>query len=188
MTFAQLIELAKNTAIAGTDADNNPILKQSLEAQGIADQAIHELATEIAGNPELRARLEKQFSITITNGVGTIPSGMLTEYLREGSVRDATDVSQFPTGTPFSRVKYATDFFTDSQLLLARYCLMDNQMHACPPGVANYTQFNSTLTADAPFVPTSTNLNTEVPDEVTDELVFKLATRLRGMFLAEGKA
>lgn len=188
MTFAALIELAKNTAIAGTDADNNPILKQSLEAQGIADQAIHELATEIAGNPELRARLEKQFSVTLTSGVGSIPAGMLTEYLREGAVRDSDGSGNNGLGNVLARVNRYANFVQDSDTALGLYCIVDNQIYARPPGSTYPSATISPLVIDAPFVPTTTNLNTEVPDEVTDELVFKLATRLRGMFLAEGKA
>ena len=183
MTYSQLIDLAINTAVAGTDVDNNPILKQSLEAQGIVDQAFHALATIVAGNPELRARLEKQFSVSVTSGVGALPAGILTEYLREGAVRDS-DQSLFTSGNPYSRIKYANDFFTDSQTLLARYCLVDNQIFAAQPGMTDYTQFSGTLTIDAPFVPTKTDISTTVPDEIADNLVVQLATRLKGMIPA----
>jgi len=185
MTWTQLITLAINTAVAGTDADNNPILKQRLEAAAMSDQAIHELATMVAGSPELRSRLEKSFSLTITSGVGSIPAGMLTEYLREGSVRDTSDMSLFPNGTPYARIKYLNDFLTDQNTLLGRYCLDGNSIYATAPGISDYTQNTLTLTAIAPFVPTTTNLNTEVPDEVTDELVKLLAQKLRGMIAAD---
>lgn len=188
MTWPQLISLAINTAVAGTDADKNPILKQRLEAAATTDQAIHELAAEIAGNPELRARMEKQFSVALTNGVGSIPAGMLTEYLREGAVRDSDGSGNNGLGNVLARVNRYANFVRDSDTALGMYCVADNQIHARPPGSTYPSSTISPLVIDAPFVPTTTNLDTEVPDEVTDDLVFKLATRLRGMFLAGGKA
>ena len=180
ITWSQLISVAINTATAGTDVDNNPIIKQRLEAGAMTDQALQALAVMVAGSPELRARLEKQFSVTVTSGVGAIPAGMLAEYLREGSVRDS-DTSNFPSGNPYSRVKYANDFFTDSITLLPRYCLIDNAIYACQAGSSDYTQFNDTLTIDAPFAPSTSDLDTTVPDELVNDLVENLARRLKGM-------
>ena len=68
MTWNELIVSAQATAMAGTDADVNPIRKQRLEAGAMTDQALQALATVVAGSPELRARLEKQFSVTLTSG------------------------------------------------------------------------------------------------------------------------
>ncbi len=183
MTWTQLIALAINTAVAGTDADTNPIIKQRMEAAGMTDQALQALADVVAGNPEIRARLERRSTIAVTNGVGTIPAGMLVQYLREGSVRDE-DTSFFPTGNPYSRVKFANDFFNDSQTLLARYCPIDNQIFACPPGVTDYTQFSGNLITDAPFTPTTADLNSTVPDELTNDLVEILARKMKGMMMA----
>ncbi len=187
MTWTQLISLAINTAVAGTDADNNPIIKQRLEAAAMSEQALQELATLCAGSPELRSRLEKSFSLTITSGVGSIPAGMLTEYLREGSIRDTSDASLFPNGTPYARIKYLNDFLTDQNTLLGRYCLDGNLIYATAPGINDYTFNNLTLTAIAPFVPTTANVDAEVPDEITNELVILLAKRLRGI-LTDDKA
>src|SRR5690349_9800228 len=114
ITISQLIDLAINTAVAGTDADNNPILRQSLEAQGIADQALQALATMVAGSPELRARLEKRFSVSLTLGVGTLPAGMLVEYLREGSVRDSDTSANNGAGNVLARVNRYNQFVQDT--------------------------------------------------------------------------
>jgi len=183
MTWNQLITLAINTAVAGTDADNNPIIKQRLEAGGMTDQALQAIADIVAGNPEIRARLEKRFTVALTNGVGTIPAGMLVQFLREGSVKDE-DQSMFPSGNPYSRVKFANDFFTDSQLLLGRYCLIDNRVYACQPGIADYTQFSGNLIIDAPFTPTAADMSTTVPDELTNDLVAMLAKHLHRVIVA----
>lgn len=181
MTWTQLISLAINTAVAGTDADNNPIIKQRLEAAAMTDQAIHELATMVAGNPELRSRLEKSFSVTLTSGIGTIPSGMLTEYLREGAVRDSDTGANNGNGNVLARVQRLAAFLTDTDTSLGLYCLAGNQIYARPPASTYPSDTIGPLVIIAPFVPTTTNLDTEVPDEITDELVVMLAKRLRGL-------
>lgn len=180
ITWTQLISLAINTATAGTDIDNNPIIKQRLEAGAMTDQALQSLAVMVAGDPELRARLEKRFTVAMTNGIGAIPAGMLAEYLREGSVRDE-DQTLFTAGNIYARIKFANDFFSDTQTLLPRYCLISNQIYACPPGTTDYTTFSGNLVIDAPFAPTTADLDTTVPDEVINELVENLARRLRGL-------
>jgi hypothetical protein len=181
MTWTQLISLAINTAVAGTDADNNPILKQRLEGAAMTDQALHALATEIAGNPEIRSRLEKQFSVALTNGVGSIPAGMLTEYLREGVVRDSSGSGVNGLGNIFARVNRYSSFIQDQDTSLGLYCLVDNSIYARPPASTNPADTIGPLLIDAPFVPTSSTLSSEVPDEITDNLVEILARRLRGM-------
>ena len=45
MTWNELIVSAQATAMAGTDADVNPIRKQRLEAGAMTDQALQALAT-----------------------------------------------------------------------------------------------------------------------------------------------
>ena len=184
MLWTDLINFAINTAVAGTDADNNPIIKQRLEAGGMTDQALHALATMVAGSPELRARLEKQFSVALTSGVGTIPAGMLVEYLREGVVRDSSGSGPGGLGNILARVNRYSSFIQDADTALGLYCVVDNQIYARPPASTFPTDTIGPLLIDAPFVPTAANLNTEVPDEVADDLVAKLAILLRGMVLS----
>lgn len=183
MTWAQLVSLAINTAVAGSDADNNPILKQRLEAEGMTDQALQALASVVAGNPELRARLEKQFSVSLSAGVGTIPAGMLVEYLREGAVRDSDGGGNNGLGNVLARVQRYPTFIQDQDVALGQYCVVSNQIYARPPASMFPADTIGPLVIDAPFTPTIADLSTTVPDELTNDLVAKLARLLRGMIL-----
>src|SRR5262245_43051454 len=88
MTLRELIQASIDIAIAGTDPDRNPLAKQTLEAESLLDTALQELAREVRGIPSLRARMVKEFSVTLTSGIGTIPETLLIEFLGEGIVRD----------------------------------------------------------------------------------------------------
>lgn len=181
MTWKELVAAAINTATAGTDVDNNPIIRQQLEAEGMTDAALQALAVEAAGNPEIRARLERQSSVTLTNGVGSIPAGMLTEYLREGVVRDSSGSGPGGLGNILARVQRYSAFIQDQDTSLGQYCLVDNSIYARPPGSTYPADTIGPLLIDAPFAPTTADLSTTVPDELVNDLVEILARRLRGM-------
>lgn len=181
MLWRELITFAIQTAVAGTDADNNPIIKQRLEAAGMTDQALHALSTIVAGNPELRARLEQQFSVSLSSGVGAIPAGMMVEYLREGVVRDSDGGGNNGLGNVLARVNRYANFIRDQSTAQGLYCVADNQIYARPPGSSFPADTQGPLVIDAPFTPTTANLDTTVPDEVADNLVELLAVKLRGI-------
>lgn len=176
MTLSELIEMAIDHAVAGGDPDGSMAQKMKLEAESLAETAYNTLAIEVAGNPELRVRLEKNFSITLTNGIGTIPAEFLTEYLREGSVRDEN-------GNVLQRVRNYNDLLQQSGPLFTafgRYCLVSNQIYTAQIGTGDLTATVGPLSADAPFIPAKASLNTEVPDEIQSNLVEILALVIRG--------
>ena len=181
MTWDELITTAINTAVAGTDADNNPIIKQRLEAAAMTDAALQALAVEAAGNPEMRSRLERQSSVALTSGVGAIPAGMLTEYLREGVVRDSSGSGVGGLGNTLARVNRYSTFISDQDTALGLYCLVDNSIYARPPGSVFPSDTIGPLLIDAPFAPTTSDLQTTVPDELINNMGEILARRLRGM-------
>lgn len=183
MTWSELINLAINTATAGTDVDKNPIIKQRLEAAGMTDQALQALATMVAGDPELRARLEKRFIVALIDGIGTVPAGMLVEYLREGAVRDSDSGGNNGLGNVLARIQRYPIFIQDADTSLGQYCVVDNQIYARPPASMFPADTQGPLVIDAPFTPTTADMDTTVPDELTNDLVAKLARLLRGMIL-----
>lgn len=181
MTWAQLVTLAIATATAGTDADTNPIIKQRLEASAMTDQALQALATMVAGNVELRARLEKQFSVSLSGGVGAVPAGMLVEYLREGCVRDSDTGANNGLGNVLSRIQRYSTFIQDTDTAFGQYCVVDNQFYARPPASIYPSDTIGPLVIDAPFTPTVGDMNATVPDELSNDLVEMLAIRLKGI-------
>lgn len=179
-TYAEFIQRAIDTAVAGSDANNNPIIQQRLEAQTLTDLALQAVAAMVAEKPELRARFEKRFSVTLSSGVGTLPAGLLVEYLREGTVRNS-DGANNGLGSFLAKVNRFNDFIQDANTALGLYCIVDNALYARDPGSTDYTAASSPIILDAPFVPTTTNLDTEVDSELVNDLVEDVAIRLRGM-------
>jgi hypothetical protein len=160
--------------------DANWIQSQAMEAETLADLALHALAVDCASDPNLRARLETQFSVALVNGIGAIPATMLTEYLREGSVKDS-DLQANGYGNVLQRVKYFNDLLGYQLPAYGYYCLSDNQIFTKQISSGDLTATIGPLIIDAPFVPAKADINTDIPDEITDDLAEILAVKLRGV-------
>ena len=152
MTYNELIALSLLVATAGTDIATNPVMRQQLSAEALTELALQELATVVAQNRELRQRLEKRFTVTLSNGEATIPAGMLSEYLREGSVRDSDTGANNGAGNIYARVFNYNQFLQDTQTNLGLYCLYDNKIIFRPPGYTNPNQ-----PTNQSYQPTPTN-------------------------------
>lgn len=188
ITYGQLIQRAIDIAVAGTDADNNPIIKQRLETESLVDLALQAVASMVAGNPQLRARLEKQFSVALSSGVGTMPAQIMLEYLREGAVRDSDTSANNGLGNFLAKVNRYDQFVTDQSTALGLYCVVDNAIYARPPGATDPASTIGPLVIDAPFVPITTDLSTLVDDEIVNDLLEDLAARLRGLLVPQSEA
>lgn len=181
MTLAECIRLSIDTAIAGTDVDRNPLAKQTLEAESLLDQSLHELAVEVAQNPDLRGRLTKEYSITLTNGIGALTSGINIEFLREGSVRDGDTSANNGYGNILQRVYHRNDFYNYLYPAYGYYFVGENNaIYTRQIATGDFISTLSPLTIDAPFTPTKSEINTLIDTEISDELVKILAARLRG--------
>lgn len=185
-TLAEVIQLGIDTAIAGTDPNKNPLRTQTLEAETLLDQALKELSVEIAQNPDLRARFTKEYSITLTNGIGALTTGILVEYLREGSVRDADTGANGGYGNILQRVKHRNDFYDYLNPAYGYYFLGENNaIYTRQIATGDFTATLSPLTINAPFAPSKSEISTLVDAEVVDDLVNMLAARLRGALESE---
>lgn len=182
MTAAEVIQRAIDSAVAGSDPDPSVVQKHRQEAETLISQALNQLAADVAQNPDVRHRLEASFSVSLdANGVGTIPAGLMTEYLHEGSVRDSDTGANNGKGNPLCRVRQYRDFVMQSPFsVFGYYCLVDNQFQT-KLGNGDFTSVIGPLQVDAPFIPVKDDISTDVPDEITDDLVDFLAMRLRGL-------
>lgn len=180
MLISQLIRKAIDTAVAGTSADGNVLQSLRLEAEILAEQALRDLARDIAGNFDLRARLEMSFNIVLTDGVGDIPDLMLTEYLDEGSVRDSDFTAATGFGNILERVQHYNDFLGPLTPVYGYYCLAGNKIYTRTINTSSFISTVSPLVVIAPFNPTKADMNTQVPAELEDDLVVILAEKIRG--------
>jgi hypothetical protein len=175
LTLQSLIALAIDTAVAGTDPDSNVIQKLRREAESLVPQCLDKLARDVAADRDLQARLMTEFNVSLSAGVGTIPSEMLLEYIHEATVVDQDG------GNVLSRVQYLKDLYQPLFNSFGYYTVANNQFYTKQINSGSLTDTAGPLIIDAPFVPTKTGISTEIPSEIEPNLVELLAFRLRGM-------
>lgn len=186
MTLAEIIRSALDTAIAGTDPDANILQKLKQEAEVLAEQAIHHLATDVAGDPERRGLLERATSITLTNGIGTLESAsanydILTEFISEGAVMDSDTGASNQVGNVLVRVKYLTDFYKPLPSVFGYYCITTGgQIMTRQVATGSLTDTISPVVITAPVVPKLSAIATYLPHVLEDKMVKYLAMRIRG--------
>jgi hypothetical protein len=175
VTLSSLIQLAIDTAVAGTDPDASVVQKHRREAESLVPQCLDKLARDVAADRDLQARLMTEFNVSLSAGVGTIPSEMLLEYIHEATVVDSS------TGNVLSRVQYLKDLYQPLFTAFDYYCPANNQFYTKQGSSGDLTAVQGPLLISAPFVPTKTGISTEIPSEIEPNLVELLAFRLRGM-------
>lgn len=186
MTLAEIIRSALDTAIAGTDPDVNTLQKLKQEAEVLAEQAIHHLATDVAGDPERRGLLERATSIALSSGIGTIENAsanydILTEFLAEGAVMDSDTGASNGVGNVLVRVKYFTDFYKTLPSVFGYYCITTGgQIWTKQISTGSMTDTIGPVVLTAPIVPKLSAIATYLPHTLEDEMVKYLALRIRG--------
>lgn len=188
-TLGQVIEMATATAISGSDPDSNVIQKLRMEAEPLVEQALHALSSEIALNGYLRARMMKQFtSNAVGLGIFDVPATVMVEFLREGQIYDTSTAGvNSPVGDLLRRVENLSDLFGYLIPVYGYYCVVGSsnsgaaQIYTKQIGTGSTSPFGAgPLLIHAAYTPTKADLNAAVVDEILDELVVKIALRLRG--------
>lgn len=190
MNFTNLVHAAIDTATSGTDVDRNVIQKMTMEVESMFDSAANALAVKLALNDDLRPRITKTFTVVLSGGAGTVPAGLMVEYLREGSVRDSDTSAPNGTGNKLSRVMHLNDFqFGYLSPLFSYYHIIGIGASAQISTRAAGSQFDFTgvvgpLIVTGPRVPSKlevTDLDSEVTNMLTEELAIRLRGFIRGM-------
>lgn len=186
MTLQEFITQSIDLAIAGTDPDASMLQKYTLEAQSLVDPVLEQLTAEVRSSARLRARCMKQFSITLTAGVGSIPATLMVQYIGEGSVRDSDTGASNGIGNYLSRVLHENDFINyPSPYLFGLYWIGADTNGATviktrQISTGSLTDTVGDLVVVAPRTPTKAQIS-ELDSEVTDRGLELMAMRLRGM-------
>lgn len=188
-TMLNVIQAAIDFAVTGTDPNTSVIQLLRQEAESCLDSALQELAEECAKDDSLRPRITKTFSVTLLNGVGTVPAGLLLQYLDLGLVQDGDSSAINGVGNTLTRVFHERDFYGPLPTVFGYYWVRGNAAtyDILTRNLNTPYDFTGTvgpLAITAPRVP----LKSEIPEldiEVTDRLSELLGIRLRG-FLRPG--
>lgn len=162
----------------------------NLDAQGIAEAQMPTVLQAVAENAvaseRKRGLLKQTVMVAFTNGVGLIPTYVYTEYIEDGTLYNASDLS-----TIYSFVRNWNDFIDSSwrQAPFSAYgyysIIGGDSLALTEPGI-NYdptSGITGNRLLNAPTVPQIPALATDqmqVVDEITSDIIDLGAAMLRG--------
>lgn len=185
ISYQTFLGLALNEALAGhPNVLASEILDVRIIAETLVPEVFQAVAMSYAADPQKASLLNRDNTITLTDGVGTVPDVVLTECKFNGTVYDPDDDTIAPQ---MSLVRTWFDFISPSSLdrLTGRWTIKDSTIYWIEVGAVYSSTSGKTgdIVLNVPSVPTIPDTeddDLEVADEVLSDLVTALAQRLRG--------
>lgn len=183
-TLQSLVDAA--VFICGREFDNKDVIAESL-----APLVIYEVSRRYAADPKRRPLTLATHTLSVTDGVATLPPQVLTEYLEFGVLADSGDA------TFTKRWRYVSwlDFTRPMEDALGYFSVntetgggVDTFIHITEPDTT-YTPgsgFTGSLTLTTPTavtVPTAATNDLQAPQEIQQDIVLGLARALNGQWL-----
>ena len=86
-------EALRIATMAGLDPHTSPVIDNGVVAEDLFYDALRRAVVESAKNPSDAQAMTRDHTVTITNGVGTMPDTALDEFLSSSSIYSTTDTT-----------------------------------------------------------------------------------------------
>lgn len=169
----------------GMDGQDSPLLDAEQTAETLLETAFRHVAGEYAKDPRKQSSVQHAYTITFTNGAGTLPGATLSEHVTHATFYNTAESAQVllsycPFWFDFLRLK-------STRQLLGYYAVDtdSNQIAIILPG-ADYVAsggFSGDLvmrTIGIPALPSTPSQTFTLDDCYLDDVVIALAAALRG--------
>jgi hypothetical protein len=185
--YQTLIDLALQQALAGGDELRSALLDATMTMEALVQSVFQQVAKDCADDPQRQSLLRRTFTVTLTNGVGTLPDQILTACITGSTV----DVGSDPTIGPLMSFTPWVSFLGPSDNRLGYYSVRgDHEFYWVDPG-DTFTPGNG-RTGDINYtgpsvsdIPAASTDPVEVPGEIFSDLVQALATAVKGLVRGE---
>lgn len=179
ITYQSILESALRVAnLVGMDANSSAWIDNKIVLEDLFYSACRQAILDGSDNPNEIGDLKYDHTVTITNGVGTLPSEVLDELL-SGSTVYSDDGAL--NGLMSFQPRYF-DYIRDGHTQLGYYAIQDNNLLLKEPGgeIGTYDGDVHLVTTSMPtIVDATTTLN--LSKETAKRTVEILAQMLRGV-------
>lgn len=175
MTLKELIQRAVEIAIGSRPVDRTAI---ELAAEPLLPVVFGEVGDELAASPMTRHLLRRTKTVNLVNGTVALSSDVLTAYACEATLFDPDDTTKV-----YSRTDWSDLLSGQLDSRLGHWLVDEDDLKVVEPG----SQYNpaSGATLDlrliipcSPVVPAAITDQVDVPPEVIDLLIKRLAQAL----------
>lgn len=185
MPFANIQEVIDRAifqarVLSDLPPEDDPVIAADVEAEVWLQQVLADIAAEVASDPERNHLLTGTVTVTITDGQGDLPEHMLSEYIDYYSVLDGA-------GNVLVRVHKRDEYLRSPKPKVYGYYNLYNGKIWMQQIATGDMQADGTIQLTGIVVPTPVTI-TDIPDELTHEVVMGLAKRIRFGVLAPVRA
>lgn len=187
MTFQELIDAALEQAMAGLPLDS-PVVDSDIIAETLVPNVFQDIALRYAADPDKRSLLLKTHTLSLTDGVATLPDEALSQAKGGAVISDPDDVSVAQNA---ALVWNWNDFVAPRNGLLSQIpqWTIRNDIFYYLEADATYDPsdgFNGELElmiATIPETPTLATGTLDIPVEAESDMVAALAQAIRGLVM-----
>lgn len=173
-TFQEIVDRATDIAAGSIDG---PLQDAGMMAQSLLPDALQDTARKSALDPYLRTLFRRTLSISVVNGTGNFPDEALTAYACTATVVDQD-------GNNASYSHYNT-FLGAPDPRLAHWAIKQGtELTYLPVGGGTYNGDLEVTIPCVPIIPADPDDPIVMPDEVVNDVIDVLATRMVASYKA----
>ncbi len=184
ITLQSWIARSVEMALIGVESESSYIQTAEMLAEVLAPQVAQAVVRDAAGDPNRFQQTLQTVTLSFTDGVATLPSNVLTEYLSQATVSDPADTE---SAKYTSWIKNFQDFRNSPDSLLGYFTANPaGQLYYSPPGTpweSGGSNFGGDIELTVPCsitIPTNPATTIDVVAELEDQLITDLASAIRG--------
>ncbi len=165
--------------MAGLDPHTSPVVDNGVVAEDLFYDALRRAVAESAKNPSDAQAMKRDHTITITNGVGTMPDTVLDDFLSSSSIYSTTDSNIAENSTYCPRY---VDYLRPVHSQLGYYAVQGSSLlYREPAGDAGAWDGDLHLvTVSTPAIPATIADAMTISTELAERTIQILAGMLRG--------
>lgn len=161
----------------GGDANSSPVIDTKSGLRALLNHVIRETYRQKAKNQDFIKDINVKNSITITSGVGTLPDGVMRQFLKQADYQDANR-------SLISYFDYPIDSNSGQNYTQLGYVsVVGDSIYYTEPAPGTSTSYSGTMYMTVPTFPTlpaSMASPIPMPVEVVDDVIMLMALALRG--------
>ena len=165
--------------MAGLDPHTSPVVDNGVVAEDLFYSALRRAVAESAKNPSDAQAMRRDHTVTITNGVGTMPDAVLDDFLSSSSIYSTTDTTIAENSSYCPRY---VDYLRPVHSQLGYYAVQGSSLlYREPAGNAGEWDGDLHLVAiSTPAIPATITDPITISTELAELTITILASMLKG--------
>lgn len=177
----EIIARARTIAVGiNSDANASILVDSDMALRALLNHAIRHVYHQRASEPKFRQDITTANAVSVSAGVGAIPTTIIREYLNQADFRDSQNFNLI------SFINYDLDYNSSNFNQLGYVRVVGDDFLYVKNG-ANYSGTLTVTVPSVPALPSDPTTNVSIKLDALEEVIYTLALGLRGDLKFETK-